>query len=308
MVKQVEKEGYLSRNKAAYLLGCSEQSISNYANKGYFTSLKADKCLLIEVRSFNQFLETYFEKAKKVDDIENKINSEQKELVEMEKELESRRDFMRGFSEYLALIKCSYTAEMLSEYIQAVNETIDEGSPQTKVAVSMIQDFCRGVSYADLEKRYGLTHDEARKKVWRGMSFIRKNRNYLKSLKEENERLSKRCASQHKTIENYKRENMLLNRRKSLGLSPEEITALAKAMSKTGSVILFNENFSPRAKRVFERLGVESLYDLLKCSKKDFVKLSNCGGKTIKEIEDFISKFSRKNTEYNYQLGCFRCV
>ena len=50
-----------------------------------------------------------------------------------------------------------------------------------------------------------------------------------------------------------------------------------------------NYNFSVRALNCFKAYNIESMYDLLKCSREDLLKLRQFGKKSLLEIEDFLA-------------------
>lgn len=53
---------------------------------------------------------------------------------------------------------------------------------------------------------------------------------------------------------------------------------------------LENYSFSPRVRNVFARENMTKVSDILRFNKKEFLRLRNCGEKTVKEIEAFLKE------------------
>lgn len=71
--------------------------------------------------------------------------------------------------------------------------------------------------------------------------------------------------------------------------SDEYFNVLKKRIIGLQTDKLMNYNFSVRALNCFKAYNIESMYDLLKCSREDLLKLRQFGKKSLLEIEDFLA-------------------
>ncbi len=298
------------------MLGCHPQSISNYADRGYFSVLKADRSVLVDKESFLRFVANYYEKAKVADDVMSRIDSEIEDYRKMAKEekkrLKDRIAFLRTSRQYLSFVNNCYPQSALQEYIKAACSYYmgNENAMQSAKSIAVILDFIKGMTYEEVERKHGISHGVARKMAWRGMSIIRHSSDLFGQLKEENEALRKRCDRQHIALLQYRHENAMMAKKKDI--DPEEQREMSRdalAMAKTEKVRLIDQDLSIRVLNCLKNAKVNTLCDLLHYEEEDLLRHRNFGRKSVNEIMAFVGDYAKKNPDYEYSLGCFtECV
>lgn len=303
---------HYSRAEVANILGCDAQSVTNYVKRGLLEANVSERNMYITKESLEKFRIAYFPTIRECEDIEDKIKEEHRQnvakcraVLERQKE---RLSVARTADNYLSMLRSDYLHSILEEYLLAIGEEFmgKDTAKRAVLALKVINDFAHGSSYSRVESRYKMSHRDTTRLAWRGMSIIRKSKGFIKSLREENEELKRRCERQHEAIVQYRNENELLAR-KVTAEEQYKSSLIGKAITVAQKTLLTNVDgydlLSVRAMSVLERNKLYTMYDLL-----SFTVLGsqrNCGKITIAEILSLVNTFDAQHPDFNFFIGCF---
>lgn len=290
-----------TRQEAAQILGVDPQTISNYATRGFFDTIKTPTMVLVDKGSFDKFISENYERIKAFADAKVELDKEVKEY--RQKAEEAKSYYQQKVEEYKVKNKIKKMAflpivkEVCVEYISSVMPKVATEN-NTHLLLKMLEYGNR----EEVAQELNISKERVRQLIERGLFRMRHSGGLIARLESENAGLEMRCAKQHAYIEELQREIEKLKKNQSLPVvSNDKLSAIAK----TKGLLLCDQFLSVRALNVL-RGQCESVYDLLACEISDLKKYRNMGKKTLNEIRDFAEDFANKNPEFEYYFGCFK--
>lgn len=278
---------YLSRTEAAKVLGCDPQSISNYAARGLFETMKGDKCVYIEKSSFEKFVNEYYETVKAHEDVKAALD---KELADYTAEVDKKLKEIRNVEElintkknYQSLCKFGYMAHIANFMIEALGEdAIEEDRDCFQMVVN-------GFTYYEIAKQKNVTRQRVAQRAERFFYKMRRGVSKVEQEHKENIALRQRCARQHDMIKELQKalvdkENGI-KAKKAFGIKP---------LLKLKNIKIYDCDLSVRALNGLKYRGVDTLYDLICIDKSKLKDARSVGKKTIDEIEMFLKDESER--------------
>lgn len=311
----MKDDKYITRKEAADYLGVSLVTIYNYEKRGYFTSRHFERNALIDREEFMEFVERCFKvHARKITDTDTmleEINGKLKYYVTLQKKLHDKVNLHKSAEDFALFFKYYHPKAILSEYIHAVAECLDEPTDFMKESLEIVEKYCHGYSTTAIAQKYNVSTDCIRKRSWRGVKLIKEHRHLMSDLMKENRELRKRCARQHRAIIQYAHENARLSKLADAG-TVNKVSSESLAIAKAKEYIIDYRDvlksgaLAVRSVNVLKALKVESMYDLLLLTPEEIHRSWAAGDKTLLDIENYVSKYAKSEKNQTLRLGCFK--
>lgn len=282
---------YIGRQRAAELLGVTLQTITNYAERGYFDIHKVKGQMYISEESVLDFKEKHIEDIKASQEVIEKYKSSMGLAAkQIKKAIDSLNCNVVSYRSY---------GENIRDILISLNDVFDLGIEERNKQI-LLQYFGTG-SVQEIAKAYMLSHERINQIVNKAM---RKMVIAIAEEKENNQEAirlqQERCFTQHKRIVEMEAYIAKLEKKveqkdkeKNRGYSP--INEERKDFVEQSIEDL---KFSVRTLNALRVLDIKTIGDLIKYSKYDLLKLRNFGKKSLSEVEMFL-----KNSQFQIELG-----
>ena len=282
----------ITRQEAADLLNTSAQTISNWVKKGV---LNAHNCrcrdgrntLLIDRQSIEYFFDTLGDLAS----MEKHIISQKKTLSEESSALDRKVSDIKKAS---YLFASGIPAYLLRDIFYCVSEVAGDTLLCDR-EFAFLKALMTGKTISDLSEEYGITRTRVIQVVSKSIHKISTMKSWpechreYKTLLEQNSQLTVLLQSQQNRIKQLESALYIRNipdggESAVPGYSKQE---LAEVLSRK----LVDENLSVRCLNALKGSDIETVCQLVSCQKTDLLKHRNFGKKSLREIEDFLSRF-----------------
>lgn len=274
----------ITRDEAAQLLDVTPQTISNWVEKGLLNGHMVGSQLKIDKAT----IEKYFDSMSDLAFIEKRVFAAKRDLQFTEKELEKNLNDSRSA---VHLLGKGVPAYLLNEiFISIINACGDDVlKEREKTFLTMLLE---GRSVKELSDDFGLTYTRIMQVVShsiRKLSTVKtfsELRKEYKQLLFDNNNYQKFVQSLQNRIKQLESVNNIDSAPVSeydylLGDKGGNFTALLNKR-------IIDFNLTVRALNCLKSADIDTLGDLLKCKKKDLLKLRNFGKKSLSEIVDLL--------------------
>ena len=260
----------ITRKEAAELLDCEPQTITNWVEKGAINGHKVGNILMVDRES----IEHYFDDFKVLADMATKIADLKIEYQNIIKDQEALLDEAKGNS------LTSQRGKEVFRMNQLTLISLSEGCLKDHER-EILAEIIKGVKLEDIGNTYGLTRERVMQiatKAANKLAYIedlKKIHDENKTLKEENDRLSKEInllkkyiADQNIKIDAYESGDRL------------RFTIFEKRLNDL--------NLTVRTQNGLKYLNCDTLGDVVKLDISMLMKARNFGKKSLAEIDEFI--------------------
>lgn len=258
------KNRLISRQDAAEILQCDQQTISNWVEWGIIKGHMINRRLMVDSKTIEEILDT----AQDANKAKIRIEAIEKELHKQEQELQSKINDTRNALRLWKYTSVGYIGReavynMLLSYQPLFSETelsiikslIEVGDISAVAAnyelssTRIAQIACKVVRKIRNAKRYGALIDE------------------IDRLEEENENLKNQLLLAGEKVEKVDEKSVLLSKN------------------------IVDLPFTVRAINVMKMAEIQTVGDMISMRQSELMKLRNMGRKTMKELEEFADKY-----------------
>lgn len=262
------------------MLGCTQQTISNYADSGYFDYMKADRALYIDRESFLSFVEKHFEHVRRVEDIEAALAEREKQANEAKEKAKAKHQYWYAHIQHLGVSNA-----ILPLFRNYIKKMAAKGG-LTEKELDIFCDVVDGVSPYEYHSQSRRVYERAMLKIMHNMQDFDKMQEEIAHLHRRNKRLHD-ALKMHKVAEKTEKAPVM-----------DDLTLSLK------SVLLKDESLSVRTMRCLQHGGVETAYDLLSLDTQDLLKFRNFGKKCLDELYELVDKLSKRYNGVHWAMYC----
>lgn len=265
---------YISRAAAAQMLGVTNQTISNYAEKGLIHATKRKNLLLVKREDVERLL-------KELDDIvgiETRIANYKAELRKTKSDLQKEQLMCNG----LTIFAARSLTELFKKYVPSSDE-------ESLTVMTHVLNF----GYKKTADYFNISESEVLRYCRYVIYEIRKHKP-ISILEGENERLKE--TNEQLTLEN----RLLRSQLKEQGTEAEKLLSETSAQQQLYETNIFDcylDRFSVRAINCFKIADIETVGDLMKHTRRDLYKIRCMGRKTIMEVAEFLKSLGLELAE-----------
>jgi len=268
-------KSYYTRVEAAEILGCHPQTISNYAERGLFTTMSRDRVVYVEKQSFDAFLENGFEvvKAKEqaVEEYVKALEDKKTEIARAIEEQDARREMLAVNS---ATFRLFSKGGMMDELLEGIVHASCDDLLRDRERYAFAR-YLSGTPVEKITEELSLTRERVMQIIRRSITKVIKVVAGWKENEKEIARLLERCAVQHEAIEVLKTQVSSLEKKNGKHTSYSNRDPYIRMKD----VKLKDTDLSVRVLNAANIIGAENVYELLHFSKTDFYKMRNVGKK-----------------------------
>ena len=278
----------ISRDEAAMLLDVTPQTISNWVEKGILKGHFVDRQLKIDKAT----IEKYFDTLSDLVFIEKRVFAAKRDLQLAENELEKNLD---GTRSAIHLLGKGVPAYLINEIFSAVLEASgnDVLKEREKTILTMLLE---GKDVADVAEDYGLSRSRIMQIANHSVRKLATVKSYS-DLRKENKQLAfenKNFPIVVQSFQNRIKELERMNDMESVPVSEYDYLLGDKGGTFTA---LMNEkvidyNITVRSLNCLKSADIETLGDLVKCSKADLMRCRNFGKKSLREIDELLESLN----------------
>lgn len=286
---------YISRQEAANRLRCSDQTVSNWVEKGILKARKIGRALMLDADTIEVYADTLQDIAHTEEQLkdwqnqlENKWRVTTKQMRDLRKDLKFP-PLLMGYAQDV----CRSMAEVMM-----VSDEFRERES------AIFAHYIEGETMEEIAEDYGLNRERVRQILAKVIRKFGQVRNY-KSIVEENDKLSK---DNHQLALAYSialKELEELRKFKdsvqpfvdkdgavdAKGLAENEETMRVANLLTTEVTDL---NISLRALNCLKAADIDTLGDLVQYDKLDLLKFRNFGKKSLSELDDLLEDLGLK--------------
>lgn len=276
----------ISRQEAAKLLDITEQSVSNWVNRGLLTGHMMGRVLMVDMKSIT----SHFDSLAEIAAMERNIDEYRKEIQETEQKMFSE---VRELSSGKVLLDYHGAPCLLKSVVGAIME-VARDSVLTEREYAILNE---AIEYGDLDiltKSHGLSRARILQICHGAINKIACMGNYAqlrqekRRLENENKFLASGVKSLQTRVDELERD-LQINNNKSLAESYEEDPGSLTSLLNTRIVDL---NLTVRSLNILRREGIETLSELVTLHKTDLLKFRDLGKKSLAELDDLLDSMN----------------
>ena len=263
----MNKNRLISRQDAAEILQCDQQTISNWVEWGIIKGHMVNRRLMVDSKTIEEILDT----VQDANQAKTRIEAIKRDLLKEEQELQSKINDTRNALRLWKHTSIGYIGKeaaysMLLSYHPLFSET----------ELSIIKSLIEVGDISAVAANYGLSSARISQIACKVVRKIRNAERYgalidkIDRLEEENENLK----------------NQLL----LAGEKVEEVENVAE------NSVLLSKNivdlpFTVRAINVMKMAEIQTVGDMISFKKSELLRFRNMGKKTLRELEEFADKY-----------------
>ena len=269
----------ISREKAAEILECHPQTVSNWVEQGIIKGHKVGNNLLVDKNTILALLDT----AQDVEHATKEIQRLQAATTTCRRNLEMQLqfDFKRNELGLLNNLNCEALQAMLAPFSCVITEY------EFAVLSELIGDNSRTGSLLRIATKHGISPERVRQIAVKAARRIKTCRSY-KTLRDENSELLMKIDGLRKEIEALETDNNRL-RNQQIGLEEPRIP-YEYAKIKLVDI----ESLSVRALNVCRAYDIFTVRDLANCKRNEVLRMRNMGKKSMAELEQLLDHYNLK--------------
>ena len=272
----------ISRQKAAELLDCNPQTVSNWVERGIIKGHIVGKFLMIDRDSIEQLFDT----VKDVADTEQKLLDRKKELQgELRKVDELLEDIRGAVSEAKSTGWDRFFRLIIASAIGLDQDILSDRE------CKVLKAFALNQSANELAQNMGLTSERVRQIASKAMYKLEDGFNLIKIL-DKQKHLEQQVGEYNKRLEKLGEKASSYESRQDIAQSYLMIKRYERECSPTVKLLkkrVEDLHLSTRTKQVLLALGFKTLEDIVKKDKASLVN-GHRFGKCIEELDSYITK------------------
>ena len=302
---------YVSVSEAAKMLAVTRETVRSYVKRGVLDGRSTPISCVVLIDSIKQFAEmdktSLEQRMQAVKQMEEELDARKKQLEQSIKKVEEyEREREEKFEKSDVLYNVMKRRFVLSEFIGACISIMEDknGNRREAEAVRLV---LAGYSYDQVAKSFKLTYERARVLFYKGMRRLGKIDDY-RAMREENDRLNLLLQERENELKVMTNE---IDRLKEFIRTHEKMEGDIKEtlgndydLEKMGQMVnagmlckSFNDkalSLSTRAINILNYLDIETIYDLVRLTEKQILRVRNAGKKTLVEIQDALDAYGLK--------------
>lgn len=274
----------ISRQEAAQMLEMTEQSVSNWMDRGLLSGHKMGRALMLDRNT----IVSHFDSLTEIAAMEHSIEELSKELKKKEKAL---HDTVRAITSDLSLVDYHGAPCLLKPVLGAILEVAKADVLTDREYTFLSKALEDGKWGLDcLTRDYGLTRARVLQICHKALNKIACMGNYnelrleKRRLEKENGFLTSGMKSLQRRVEELKKQLMIDNNRSMLETYEEDPGSLTHLMNTK----MVDFNLTVRCLNILRQEGVETLGEVVAMRKTDLLKFRNMGRKSLAELEDLL--------------------
>lgn len=260
----MNKNRLISRQEAAEILQCDQQTISNWVEWGIIKGHMVNRRLMVDSKT----IEAVLDSAQDANRAKTRIEAIKRELLKEEQELQSKVNDVRNALRLWKHTSVGYIGReavynMLLSYQPLFSET----------ELSIIKSLIEVGDISAVANNYGLSSTRIVQITCKVVRKIRNAERYdilfkkIDRLEEENENLKQQLILAGEKVEKVDEKSVLLSKN------------------------IVDLPFTVRAINVMKMAGIQTVGDMMSMRQSDLMKLRNMGRKTMRELEEFADKY-----------------
>lgn len=268
----------ISREKAAEILECQPQTISNWVKEGILRGHKVGNNLLVDKSTILVVLDTAKDLAHTTEEIQRLRTA--MFAYRRDLEIQLQFDYKRNELGLLNNLNCDALQAILAHFSSYVLTEYE-----FNVLSELIGDNSRTGSLERISQKYGISAERVRQIAVKAVRRIRVCRSH-KSLRDENEALTKAVEELRHQVATLESENAKLAEARNVKMSiPSDISNIR---------LVSIDGISIRAYNLCRKAGLETLGDLAQCSRKELMNVYGSGKVTIRNLDKILKSYGIK--------------
>ena len=267
----------ISREKAAEMLECTPQTISNWVDKGIIKGHKVGNNLLVDKSTIIALLDTAQDVAHATEEIQRLQAATTAYRRNLEMQLQF--DYKRNELGLLNNLNCEALQALLAPFSCVITEY------EFDVLSELIGDNSRTGSLQRIAKKHGISPERVRQIAVKAARRIRICRSY-KSVRDENRTLTKANEELKRQVAMLESD---LNR-----LRTQHMVEKGIPTSVADIKLVDIDGITIRSLNVCKAIDVLTLGELALCSPKRLLHTRNCGYTTIRNLEKVLDNYGLK--------------
>lgn len=256
-------------------MGVDRQSISNYIERGFLKKRMLRGRVYVYRDSVLAFKEKYHEV---VQVEEGAVEAYMRELAEKKEDL---RKQIKQTEMSMGYERANYLVHLLRSMVKAIGY-VDNMTPKK---LEMVENYVLGMERADCGYHYGNVTAERARQILNWSTGWVSRRGYhvfekMQKQEEEIERLTKR------NFQLKMRNKELEEAQKKLIEAPKG--RISERVSKILATNVLDMKIKVRTLNILRFSGFETIGDFISMTPKDFMKIPNCGRKSVNELRDYM--------------------
>lgn len=262
----MNKNRLITRQEAAEILQCDQQTISNWVEWGIIKGHKVNRRLMVDSKTIEAVLDT----AHDANQAKTRIEAIKRDLLKEEHELQSKINDTRN-----ALRLWKHTSIGYIGREAAYNMLLSYQPLFSETELSIIKSLIEVGDISAVAANYGLSSTRIAQIACKVVRKIRNAERYgelidkITKLEEENKNLKNQLllAGEKVEIEKVEEKSVILSKN------------------------IVDLPFTVRAINVMEMAEIQTVGDMISLKKSELLRFRNMGKKTLRELEEFADKY-----------------